>query len=173
MTLFSLGLKQLVSACQGVWALPLKISHLEIQVADRIIMHRGDKCNWHSTVLRLRMSSVLDKAQRESLPQRSLGLSARGRAAFPHSGKDNTNKKSSLTVNASADIRSLDRMGFLSRAHFTPSHLPSTSIVIRKDMQAGQRITVAAHINREISHGGGWHQVRTNMSVSCLYIRHG
>ena len=51
---------------------PLKISHLEMQVADRVIMHRGDKYNRHSAVLRLRMSSVLDKAQQGSLPQRSI-----------------------------------------------------------------------------------------------------
>lgn len=128
------------------------------QVADRVVMHRGDKCNWHSTVLRLRMSSMLNKAQKETLPQRSLGISARARAAFPHVDKNDT-RKPSTTLNASADIVTLDRMGFLSRTNFMPSHLPSSSAILRKEMQAGHRMILAAHVNRQFAHATGWHQV--------------
>eukprot|EP00892_Ulva_mutabilis_P009944 jgi/Ulvmu1/7321/UM035_0110.1 len=156
------GLSRLaqLSAAQAV-GVPFLLAYCMNQgglVADRIITHRGDSCNWHSTILRLRMSSVLDKAQKESLPQRSLGISARARAAFPHT-KGQLNKRPATTINAAADIVTLDRLGFLSRTNFTPSHLPSTTVVVRKDMQSGQRITLAAHVNRQFAHAGGWQQV--------------
>lgn len=136
-----------------------------MQVADRIVMHRGDNCNWHSTVLRLRMSSFLDKTQRQTLPHRSLGISARARAAFPHQDQGSTHAKAPVTLNAAADIISLDRMGFLSYNNFTPSHLPSSTVVLRKNMQAGQRMVVAAHVNRQFSHATGWRQVSDGQSA--------
>lgn len=105
------------------------------------------------------MSSFLDQDQRQTLPQASLGISARARAAFPH--KDQYSKKGKLPImlNAAADIISLDRMGFLSYRKFRPSHLPSSSLVLRKDLQTGQHLVAAAHVNRQFHNAAGWRQV--------------
>lgn len=138
--------------------------NLSMQVADRIVMHRGDSCNWLSTVLRLRMSSFLDQDMRQTLPQGSLGISARARAAFPHTDQCSKKAKPPITLNAAADIISLDRLGFLSYKKFTPSHLPSSTLVLRKDMPAGQRMVAAAHINRQFYNAAGWRQVRHSRS---------
>lgn len=132
--------------------------HFVMQVADRVILQRGDTCNWVSTILRLRLPSFLEKPRSHALPHGTLGISARARAAFPHKHRIAGQAKP-VTLNLAADVISLDRVGFMSHSNFTPSHLPSTTIVLQKHLQAGQRVLLAAHVNRRFTHAAGSQQV--------------
>jgi hypothetical protein len=131
------------------------------QVLDRIALHGGNKLNWHSTALRLRLANLLVKSQRPQQPQGLLGLSFRARAA---AGKATSHgvpaRKPPLTVNVASDVHRLDNLGFLSRTNFTAAHIPSTTIALRQSLHAGNTMRMAAHVNRPFASSSGWQKVR-------------
>lgn len=128
---------------------------------DRIAFHSGDKVNWQSTVLRLQLQSLLQKSKRPQHPSGLLGVSLRARAAPNRkiNRSSVTAQRPPLTFNFSSDIHRLDRMGFLSSSNFTAAHIPATTVSMRQDLNGGNTLRMAAHVNRPFASSSGWQRV--------------
>jgi hypothetical protein len=136
-------------------------------------MQRGTKDHWFSGVMRVHVSSLVDRNKWPERPQGLVGLCARARSAFPVPSRlPGKGLRAPLTINASADLERLDKLDFLSRSEFKASHLPASTVSIRRDVQDGQVLRLSGHLNQPFGDANGWRQVRhLNSCVSITYSR--
>ena len=155
-----------------------------VQVADRLIFHRGSKHAWRSAVLRVKGQALCQNSAVRSVPLDAFGLSLRGRAAFPTVTSQTTipATRPTLTLNGSMDIDSLSRsterdpnVPSTSSGHgrdrdfshpWRLSNVPAASGSLRRDLGDGAMLSVAAHVNRPFGHVAGWEKVPPLVAVA-------
>ena len=148
-----------------------------VQVLDRVVFHQGSANSWRSAMLRARAQSMTRVSNWKAGPAKLFALTLRARAAPPPSGKTMSipAARSPLSFNACMDIDSLSlrntdadasasgnssgngKQGLLHQLKL--QRLPASSAALRRDLDGGRLLHVAAHVNRPFGTMQGWQKV--------------